>query len=57
MPEPFRILLVDDVVYNIMGLKLQFSPLTNITIDEAYNGKMAVDKIVSDSQDPKLKDD
>lgn len=54
IPGQYRILIVDDVVYNIIGLKQLFSPLKNLIIDEVYNGEMAVKKIQSDANDPEL---
>ncbi|EGR30178.1 hypothetical protein IMG5_138970 [Ichthyophthirius multifiliis] len=40
-----NILIVDDVICNITCLKILLKPLKNLNIDEAYNGKEAVEKI------------
>lgn len=43
--KKLRILIVDDVTFNIQGLKLLLSRFSQLTIDTAFNGKQAVTKV------------
>ncbi len=49
--EKTRILIVDDTAFNILGLKLILSNISNFIIDEAFNGQQAIDKIANSQQD------
>lgn len=44
-PDKYRILIVDDTAFNIMGLRVLLENENGVIIDEVYNGQQALDKI------------
>ncbi len=36
--QVFKILIVDDTIYNILGLKMMLKNVENLTFDQAFNG-------------------
>lgn len=51
-PDDIDILIVDDVIYNILGLQVILSQFSNFHTDQAPNGQIAVEKVIKKLSQP-----
>ncbi|KAL4427021.1 hypothetical protein ABPG74_000976 [Tetrahymena malaccensis] len=51
LTRPYKMLIVDDVQFNISVFKCMLHQLQNVTFDHAYNGQQAIDKLKKNNYD------